>query len=423
MSSSSEKIEQLLKIDIDKLNYTPLLPIQISAMEKDFLSPKLDHLERIKTMSSFKPEEAYFHNINKFEFDSEKCTFKPLALNLLELNSNFFQKHDETFFRKSPNLPKKRSDEFIPVLQIPIEDMEEDPLSKKLRCFDNVKITLPPSNSLGVYINTNESNTKKTASKLAELPRIDLSCHIGFSGWHNFDIMAQRESSRGLICDLNPENALFLSHVLKYLRSYEDRIEFINSVSSFIQKIEYYGVRTNPYIVKFSMNVSDDPLYKRVLDKKAASQVKIELERETSWLYTDQRYAHIRKLALEDKIALITENICAKDTFSSISQLLKEHSVQVDTVYISNIAKYMSDSEERSNFIETIRSLLSEKDSILIGCKAHNLNQVCATQLDVIKLGIEAWIYSEEYSIQKEEDLGIHDSIEELEAEDFSMKL
>ena len=162
-------------------------------------------------------------------------------------------------------LLRKSVSNVIPVPRLAVKDIKEDALSKKLRQFDNSTIAAPYSPNTGIYINTNERGVIDTSSALDKIPRITKSCHIGFSGWHNFDIMAQRCSDRGIICDLNPENALFLYFVLFYVRTCTNRFDFIERINQFIKENSYAGARINtsenswqgginPFIIKFCCN-------------------------------------------------------------------------------------------------------------------------------------------------------------------------
>lgn len=272
-------------------------------------------------------------------------------------------------------LLKESLQDLIPVPRLAITDIKEDALSKRLRKFDNDKIKVPLGSQSGVYINTNESGVNRTARELEEKPLILKAFHIGFSGWHNFDIMAQRHSDRALICDFNPENALFLHQVLLLVRTCDNRFQFIEQMTQFIKDHRYSGSRTNknreswhdkvePTSIQFCFNVSDEPPYSD--NYSVINEVKLELQRKTSWLCTDERYMHIRKLALMDRVALITENICEFPTFSNVIQLLMDNSAQIDTVYVSNIPEWLYSDEDRDSLYKTIQLLLADQETILI---------------------------------------------------------
>ncbi|KTD57674.1 hypothetical protein [Legionella shakespearei] len=304
-------------------------------------------------------------------------------------------------------LLQENIEDLIPVPRLPVS-VKEDPISRRLRRFDNLELKAPMPTHSGVYINTNERGSAETARTLAQKPLITQACHIGFSGWHNFDIMAQRLSTRALICDINPENALFLYHVLKLVGRYTDRQEFVRQMSQFVKKSHYVGARKNigrdPWLysiestsISFSLNVSEEPPYDD--HYSVFEEVELEFQRPTSWLFTDERYAHIRRLALTDKIALITESICAVETFASIAKLLRENSVQIDTVYVSNISEWIDTPKERDLFRETVQAFLSESETILIDGKHAFQDHATPKQRSITKkeltpLSSQNWFFN-----------------------------
>jgi hypothetical protein len=295
----------------------------------------------------------------------------------------------------------------IPVPRLPVS-VKEDPISKRLRRFDNLELKAPLPTYSGVYINTNERGSADTAKVLAQIPLVTQPCHIGFSGWHNFDIMAQRLSARALICDINPENALFLSHVLKFAGLYNNRHEFVEQMSQFVKKNHYVGARKNidrePWLspiestsISFSLNVNEEPPYDD--HYSVFEEVELELQRPTSWLFTDERYAHIRNLALTDKVALITESIFAVESFTNIAKLLRENSAQIDTVYVSNISEWINSPEERNLFKESVQAFLSEAETILIDGKCTIQNnetpkQRSITRRELTPLSPQNWFFN-----------------------------
>jgi hypothetical protein len=313
-----------------------------------------------------------------------------------------FARSYEAFF-------KKETLEYLPVPRLKIKDIKEDALSKKLRQFDNSTIVTPLLGQLGIYINTNEHAVVGTSNTLSVIPLISKGCHIGFSGWHNFDIMAQRRSTRGIICDLNPENALFLYHVLLYVRSCNNRFHFVEKIIEFYAENSYSGDRSttnksfkqqaNPLGVNFCVNVSEEAAYLYAGCRTVIDEMKGELQRPTGWLYNNERYEYIRALALDDKIALITDNICAFERFIQIARLLKDNMVQIDTVYVSNISHWIWKPEERRSFYRTIQSFLSDNQTILIDAhfneQSETLEQRVTTAGVLNQTNLEDWFYTE----------------------------
>jgi hypothetical protein len=243
---------------------------------------------------------------------------------------------------------------------------KQDPLSRSLRRFDNTTLSIPSPNEM-VYIGTNEDGVNDTFEQLNQLPANSEACHFGFSGWHNFDIAAQRKSSRVIICDINPENALFIQASLDNLRKSLSPAEFIENMKEYT-RIHRYQYNNNKVLnedfsrsINFSTNVSNDPLYADInylADNPVGEQLQVELKRPLSWVFDLDKFNHIRDLAMKDKIVLLTEDICATTTFTKIKSLLVDNGVQIDTIYLSNICDYMQD-EAREQFINTVRQLSS----------------------------------------------------------------
>lgn len=235
-----------------------------------------------------------------------------------------------------------------------------DPISKRLRKLDNSNLSKPGCDEW-VYLGTNETGLENTFTQLSTFPQIVESCHVGFSSWHNFDIAAQRRSSRVIICDINPENALFLHETLRILRNSRSPQDFIVQMIAYVDGNEFVtdgkGIILTENVersIRFSPNISSDPLYREA--SGIQDELQIELRRSTSWVSDVQRFIHIRNLALKDKIALLTENICATQTFSTIAKLLTENGIQIDTVYTSNIGSNLP-AAMKTAFLQTIKVL------------------------------------------------------------------
>lgn len=230
-----------------------------------------------------------------------------------------------------------------------------DPLSRRLLKLDNLELS-KPSISDTVYIGTNESNVAASFEKLSSIESIN-GCHVGFSGWYNLDIAAERRSSRVIICDINPENAFFLGESLRILRKSVDPDEFIQRMIGFVEENEFRtnGIRVlNKNIANsifFSANVSNDPLYQGTCF--TADELRVELKRPLSWVFDLEKFYHIKRLAISDKIVVLTENICNTETFLRLKKILMDNGVPIETLYLSNIADILP-STQINNFLETV---------------------------------------------------------------------
>ncbi len=258
----------------------------------------------------------------------------------------------------------------LPVPHMNGQGSKVDPLSKCLRKLDNAELSKPAG---GIFISTNESGLEATRKVMQLTPFITQGCHIGFSGWHNFDILVARKSDRAIICDYNPENAYFLHHVLEIIRKSKHRTDFVDRTIKYVKEVNWDNAslgRSNlTHFIEFVPNISEDPIYAE-LEGKPEAEIKLELNKNGSWLQTDESFSYIQKLALDDKIVLLTEDIRATAVFQRMINILQNNGIQVDSLYVTNIHDYMFSEEDKKSFIQTVKAL-SESDTLIIA--AHPL--------------------------------------------------
>jgi hypothetical protein len=223
----------------------------------------------------------------------------------------------------------------------------ENSLTNLLQEFDNPKVN---GSTYGVYVVTNEDRLDKTQEFLKKQPKINNSCHIGVSGWHNFDIIAQRNSQLALIFDFNPKNKSFLLDTLQILKCSTTREDFRKNMTAWLRATQ-------------TPDTFDGGRFRR----EPSKQIQFEFSRNGSWLSDDIAFNHIRQLALRNKIVVITEDIRNSDVFEKISTILKTHNMQIDTLYISNINNYMESEKDKADFSSTVNALM-QKETILINC-------------------------------------------------------
>lgn len=283
-----------------------------------------------------------------------------------------------------------------PVPRLPITDYTiEDDISKQLRKFDNAEIRTPITLH-EVYLTTNERVSNDVTDTIKSTPNQPNSIHIGFSGLHNFNIIAQRKSSRALICDINPENALFFYFVLKILCESKDRFEFAKKITDFLDDHEAYKFMNegddSSLSIGFYGNVGDDNIY----GDNPLDQIHRQLQLKDSWLSTDESFEFIKKLAIDDKIAVITENILATNTFKRIREYLDDQQINIDSLYISNIQNYIKD-DKTQRLLQTVQSLTST-NTLLINADVVTTDSFTQTLgQQVIRAGnipsLSKWIF------------------------------
>ena len=232
---------------------------------------------------------------------------------------------------------------------------------KELEIFDNPEIPIDPLSY--IYLFTNEFNLDSSAQFLTETPKVPNGCHVGFSGMHNFDIMALRKSTYGLICDCNKNSTLVLQDIVKILRASPNRKQFIENLYSVLAvaiKKETLHSTLSQVIKKEDLVFKEIPFHKDLL---------VQSMNPHSWLFSDESFHHIRTLALEEKICIITQDARNSKAFEEISQKLREKKISLDTLYLSNIGNYILDNEQtdRPLFQATVKALVDES-TISINC-------------------------------------------------------
>ena len=200
----------------------------------------------------------------------------------------------------------------------------------------------------GVYVGTNETETDIVQQVLSNCPAVAEPCHFGFSSWHNFDIMVHRKSARGVLCDFNPNTRAFLNISLMGTAC-SNRHEYVPIIVNYVKM----------NISKFSPNVKGDGCI------PTDDEVNEELNRKGSWLSTDAGYAHIKKLAAQGKICVITEDIRNENVFGKIAKKLKDNGISIDTLYVSNISQYMVSHEDKNAFENTVKHLYTYETKLI----------------------------------------------------------
>lgn len=216
-----------------------------------------------------------------------------------------------------------------------------------------------------VYIGTNEDDRQATFDCLATSSANPNSCHIGFSSWFNFDIIVKRQSSRAILIDFNPNTKSFLVETLNCVITSKNRSEFSDKIHRYIENNSE----------KFSNNVSEGA--ERVFYEDCectADEVYAEANIQGTWLNSDEGFNYIKKLAMEGKISIITEDICSPEKFKRIANVINENGYNVDTLYISNISRYMNSNESKEAFVKSVNCLSGAKTKI-IHCSPHDLEQ------------------------------------------------
>lgn len=222
----------------------------------------------------------------------------------------------------------------------------------------------------GVYITTNELNIDKTIQAIKNKNSGDenykslIKCHIGVSGWFNFDVVCVNKSTDIIVLfDINPQVADFLKKTYELIILNSTRELFVSSICKWFDQDESHNIMFYPNIK-----------YADFLNPK--EETKAELTRKTSWLSNAKNYDYIRSLCINQHVSILTFDICNNNIFKKIQSLFNENSVYIDTLYLSNISQYImkEDNNKQDEFKTSIKSLLYNNDNIsVIYCHCDNI--------------------------------------------------
>jgi hypothetical protein len=261
-----------------------------------------------------------------------------------------------------------------------------DPFSNKIRSFHNLNIN---KNDM-CYIGTNDYGLFRIEKILREYNNRETTetCHIGVSGYYNFDIAVFRKSNRIIIFDNNEQQVKFMKQTLKSINISKNREQFINNMMLYLNiKYKEYSILLNEKALdfhkyktegmNFMINISEDDSYKNLklpddVGTEAISEIIYELERKGSWLSNDDSYNYIRKLVIKDHIAIFCEDIKSVDIFKRISNILNNNNIFIDTLYLTNVKCYM-ENNEKLLYNQSLKYLSNNKTLIIETKKILNI--------------------------------------------------
>lgn len=228
--------------------------------------------------------------------------------------------------------------------------------------------TISPSSGINdrwhrVFLTTNEAKAKNTLDTLAATP-IKGDAMIGVSGFFILNAAAQRTKSSDpsqkikkiIVLDRSSRVEHFWEHVKEIICEASAREEVFENLLDLLEKEKnrYYGE-------------SDlDFLYY----KQALKGLDRDVKAHTSWLSDDLRFKTIQEIFKNDGFIFRRINLSDDQKTKSIHRILEEHGLAVDTLYLSNVADYMENAEEKDRFIQTVRNL-TEKSTLIIHAQAE----------------------------------------------------
>ena len=196
-----------------------------------------------------------------------------------------------------------------------------------------------------IYVVSNEIISPSVRNVLAKTQKLENACHLGFSGWYNFDIAVVRQSARIIICDINPNQISFLKRTLIMMIESTTREQFVETILVYIKQEIQKRIESKLAVKhhKFHAEFKTFDVNLLYLDSGKADITDVvpnELTRPYSWLSSNHSYNYIRNLAMNDRIAVLATDIANINVFSRIRDILDGY--QIDTLYISNIPSCLS---------------------------------------------------------------------------------
>ena len=202
------------------------------------------------------------------------------------------------------------------------------------------------SNRFGVYITANDFDFENSIQEM------NISCpengtHVGCAGWHNLDIMAIRQSSFGIIIDLNANNEKLMDLTSDVITQSRNREEFIEVM---IQRLH-----------SISIQLGED-----ILNRSLEQRVRDQLITRCSWLASQASFEYIQNLFKTGRIIAVTLDMRQEEKFKKLACIFKNNHLKVDTVYLCN-TRYFIEGADQQKFANAINHII-EDNTFVIHC-------------------------------------------------------
>lgn len=218
------------------------------------------------------------------------------------------------------------------------------------------------------------------------------SLHIGFSGFLNLDIMAERKSEFGILLDINDRTA-----------------ELFKVLAEVITQEE--SVDNNEFAKAFDNRIAETGDYFR-RGMALGGIIDSWLNDENSWLGNKDKFKHIRNMFVNERIVFFRADIRqqrssdeTENAFDAIAAWAEKHGVVVDTLYISNIYEWLLRDGETGGFFDNMLRVISEK-TVLIKAIQATRPHVTLAYPDMVKMAAEDQAWRNEHAMEKEFEKG-----------------
>jgi hypothetical protein len=162
-----------------------------------------------------------------------------------------------------------------------------------------------------------------------------------------------------------PERDLFEDNLRKLVRHIEGplRIELAKEDIAAIRSI-YESFFRGQLEIRFNSHgrppMTYHPTYRRLLLARDASG------RPSHFLASFDDYRHVRELALRGRLVPVVGDLAGPHALKAIGQFLKERGESVSAFYVSNVEFYLMRAGQFSAYVENVRALPFDEDSLFI---------------------------------------------------------
>ncbi len=180
------------------------------------------------------------------------------------------------------------------------------------------------------YVLCNEKGQSSVLSELKASPKEEHSVHLGFSCWYNYDILSVRNPSCAIICDYDPNMIALLDLIevtIGEASTPDGFMELFWQELSSRENLDFQGLQAGEDFVH------DLPSFREMMQKGG-------------WLSTQDSFDTVKAMYAEKRVIHRELNIIdTANTFEQIGAWLKANSLEVDTLYTSNIPEWIYTTE------------------------------------------------------------------------------
>lgn len=215
----------------------------------------------------------------------------------------------------------------------------------------------------GVFVTSNETGQKKVRDLLKTMKKIPNGVHLGISGLHNWNLIAQMQSSFAILIDFNPNTAIFHRNMLSILAASESPDDFIMSAGVQMNKDrekdpDFYFPMNNLYMIAQSGDAHSCTLSNMYINMPPLQQNMFELilMKQKDRALSKENFLFLRKMAREGRIVPFHLDACDTAAIKTIADAVKEQGFVFSSLYLSNVFDYLKN-DQRTAFKQNIDAL------------------------------------------------------------------